>query len=122
MSDAVWVRGIEFEGNHGYTAAERRSTRRFRVDVTLELSLAAAAQSDRIGDTVDYFKVSEVVVAVGTRSTFRLLEALAGAIGAQIQELYPHVAVTIALEKLSPPCPGVPDASGVRICLPAAIS
>jgi 7,8-dihydroneopterin aldolase/epimerase/oxygenase len=120
--DAVWVRGIEFEGNHGYTAAERRSTRRFRVDVTVELSITAAAASDRIADTVDYFKISELVVAVGTKSTFRLLEALAGAIGAEIQELYPRVAITIALEKLSPPCPGVPDASGVRISLPAAIS
>jgi dihydroneopterin aldolase len=118
MSDAVFVRGIEFEGNHGYTAAERRSTRRFRVSLTLELSLAAAAQSDRIADTVDYFKVSEVVVALGTQSTFRLLEALAGAIARAIQELYPRVGVTVELEKLNPPCPGVPEASGVRISLP----
>jgi dihydroneopterin aldolase len=113
--DAVYVRGLEFEGNHGYSAAERRGTRRFRVDLTLELSLAAAATSDRIADTVDYFKVSELVVALGTRSTFRLLEALAGAMADKIQELYPRVAVTIALDKLAPPCPGVPAACGVRL-------
>lgn len=117
-TDAVFVRGIEFEGNHGYTAAERRSTRRFRVSLTLELSLAAAAQSDRISDTVDYFKVSEVVVALGTQSTYRLLEALAGAIARAIQELYPRVGITVELEKLTPPCPGVPASSGVRIHLP----
>jgi len=117
--DAVFVRGIEFEGNHGYTAAERRSTRRFRVSLVLELPLAAAAQSDRISDTVDYFKVSEIVVALGTQSTYRLLEALAGAIGRAIRDLYPHVGVTVELEKLTPPCPGVPEASGVRITLPA---
>ena len=119
MTDQVFVRGIEFEGNHGYTAAERRSTRRFRVSLTLELSLAAAAASDRIADTVDYFKVSEVVVALGTQSTYRLLEALAGAIARAIQELYPRVGVTVELEKLRPPCPGVPEVSGVRISLPA---
>lgn len=117
-TDAVFVRGIEFEGNHGYTAAERRSTRRFRVSLTLELSLTAAAQSDRISDTVDYFKVSEVVVALGTQSTYRLLEALAGAIARAIQELYPRVGVTVELDKLMPPCPGVPESSGVRIYLP----
>ena len=116
--DQVFVRGIQFEGNHGYTAAERRSTRRFRVDLTMELSLAAASQSDRISDTIDYFKVSEVAVKVGTESTFRLLERLAGAIGRAVQELYPKVAVTVHLEKLSPPCPGVPEASGVRLHLP----
>lgn len=119
MTDSVFVRGLEFEGNHGYTAAERRGTRRFRVNLTLELSLAAAAASDKIVDTVDYWKVSEIVVALGTKSTYRLLEALAGAIGAKIQELYPHATVAIELEKLAPPCPGVPASCGVRLVLPA---
>jgi dihydroneopterin aldolase len=119
VSDCVFVRGLEFEGNHGYTAAERRGTRRFRVNLTIELPLGAAAVSDRIADTVDYWKVSEVVVGLGTGSTFRLLEALAGAIGHKIQELYPHVQVSIELEKLAPPCPGVPASCGVRLVLPA---
>ena len=119
MTDCVFVRGLEFEGNHGYTAAERRGTRRFRVNLTLELSLAGAARSDKLADTVDYWKVSEIVVALGTKSTFRLLEALAGAMGAKIQELYPKAAVTIDLEKLAPPCPGVPASCGVRLVLPA---
>ena len=119
MTDCVFVRGLEFEGNHGYTAAERRGTRRFRVNLTLELPLAAAAASDRIADTIDYWKVSEVVVGLGTRSTYRLLEALAGAIGHKIQELYPRAQVAIELEKLAPPCPGVPASCGVRLVLPA---
>ena len=119
MTDCVFVRGLEFEGNHGYTAAERRGTRRFRVNLTLELPLGAAAASDRIADTVDYWKVSEIVVALGTKSTYKLIEALAGAIGAKIQELYPTAAVSIELEKLAPPCPGVPAACGVKLHLPA---
>src|SRR5574338_439216 len=119
MTDSVFVRGLEFEGNHGYTAAERRGTRRFRVNLTLELSLASAAASDRIADTIDYWKVSEAVVAIGTKSTFKLLEALAGAIGARIQDMYPRAGVQIELEKLAPPCPGVPAACGVKLHLPA---
>ena len=119
MTDSVFVRGLEFEGNHGYTAAERRGTRRFRVNLTLELPLAAAAASDKIADTVDYWKVSEIVVSTGTKSTFKLLEALAGSIGAKIQELYPQARVIIELEKLAPPCPGVPAACGVKLVLAA---
>ena len=118
MTDRVFVRGLEFEGNHGYSAAERRGTRRFRVSLELALDLAAAARSDRLGDTVDYGKVSAIVVALGTKSTFRLREALAGAIGAKVQELYPRVQVAIEVEKLAPPCPGVPASCGVRIVLP----
>ena len=118
MTDSVFVRGLEFEGNHGYTAAERRGTRRFRVNLSLELPLTAAMASDRLVDTVDYWKVSEIVVALGTKSTFKLLEALAGAIGHKIQELYPQAQVVIELEKLAPPCPGVPASCGVRLVLP----
>src|SRR5215510_6098475 len=118
MPDSVFVRGLEFEGNHGYTAAERRGTRRFRVNLSLELPLDAAAASDRIADTVDYWKVSEIVVALGTRSTYKLLEALAGAMASKIQELYPRAAVSIELEKLAPPCPGVPASCGVRLVMP----
>lgn len=118
MPDSVFVRGLEFEGNHGYTAAERRGTRRFRVNLTLDLDLSAAAASDKLVDTVDYWKVSEVVVSIGTKSTFKLLEALAGSIAARIQELYPQAGVTIELEKLAPPCPGVPAACGVTLHVP----
>jgi 7,8-dihydroneopterin aldolase/epimerase/oxygenase len=115
MGDAVFVRGLEFEGNHGYTAAERRGTRRFRATLTLERDLGAASASDRLADTIDYWKVSEIVVRLGTTSTFKLLEALAGAMAAAIAELYPDVAITIELDKLAPPCPGVPASCGVRI-------
>jgi dihydroneopterin aldolase len=113
--DSVFVRGLEFEGNHGYTAAERRGTRRFRVDLTLERDLATASHSDKLVDTIDYFKVSEIVVRLGTQSTFRLIEALAGAIADAIVAEYPGVGVLIQLEKLAPPCPGVPAACGVRL-------
>jgi 7,8-dihydroneopterin aldolase/epimerase/oxygenase len=117
--DAVIIRGLEFEGNHGYTAAERRGTRRFRVTLTIYTPLEAASRSDRIADTVDYYKVSDAVVTIGTQSTFKLLEALAGAIGRAVQDLYPTASVTVELEKLAPPCPGVPQSCGVRLHLPA---
>ncbi len=115
MPDAVFVRGLVFEGNHGYTAAERRGTRRFRVDVTIERDLSAASKSDRLADTIDYGKLSELVVRLGTQSTWKLIEALAGAMADAIIAAYPGVTVTITLEKLAPPCPGVPEACGVRL-------
>ena len=117
--DAVFVHGLEFEANHGYTAAERRATRRFRVNLEIRRSLTAAAQNDHLRDTVDYRQVCKVVLRIGTESTFRLLEALAGNICEAIQELYPDVAVIIELFKLAPPCPGVPESCGVRLHFPA---
>jgi len=117
-TDAVFIRGLEFEANHGYTAAERKLTRRFRVHLELGLPLAAASRSDRITDTIDYRKVCALVVSIGTQRTFRLLEALAGSIARAIQDLYPAMTVTIVVEKLAPPCRGAPEASGVRLYCP----
>jgi len=113
--DAVYVRGIEFEASHGYTAAERKGTRRFRCDIELRTELAAAAGSDRIADTIDYRAVCAMAVEIGTSKTFRLLEALAGAIADAVQARYPRVGLTLTVEKLAPPCPGAPDVSGVRL-------
>ena len=117
--DVVFVRGLEFEGNHGYTAAERRSTRRFRLAVELRTPLAYAASSDKISDTVDYRQVCAIAMEIGTKSTFKLLEALGGSIASAIQKHYPNTDITIEIEKLMPPCPGVPQSCGIRLHLPA---
>ena len=119
MTESVFVRGLEFEGNHGYTAAERRGTRRFRVNLSAR---ASARGRGGVGPDRRHRRLLE-----GQRDRrrarhevdVRLLEALAGAIAAKIQELYPSAAVAIELEKLAPPCPGVPAACGVTLYLPA---
>ncbi len=121
MTDAVFVRGLEFEGNHGYYEEERKTKRRFRVNLELSANLGRASLSDALGDTVDYFELCEIVVEVGTKHTFKLLERLAGSIAERIQERSPQSAVTVEIEKLAPPCPGVPQCCGVRIHQPARV-
>ncbi len=115
MGDAVFVRGLEFEGNHGYYEEERRTKRRFRVDVELSADLGAASQSDALADTIDYFDICSIVCDVGTNQTFKLLEKLAGRIAERIHEKAPRSDVTVEIEKLAPPCPGVPQCCGVRV-------
>jgi dihydroneopterin aldolase len=113
--DAVFVNGIEFEASHGYTAAERRATRRFRCHVEIRRDLSVSSRSDRLQDTIDYRHVCAIVVTIGTQRTFKLIEALAGAILDAVADAYPASSITVTLEKLHPPCPGAPAASGVRV-------
>ena len=54
-------------------------------------------------------------VEIGTTRTFKLIEALAGAIADAVQDKYPDAGLTITVEKRAPPCPGAPDVSGVRL-------
>jgi 7,8-dihydroneopterin aldolase/epimerase/oxygenase len=113
--DAVYVTGISFEANHGYTAVERKGTRRFRCSIEIRRDLSAAARSDRIQETIDYRAVCAIAVEIGTSRTFKLLEALAAAIADAVQERYPDAGLTITVEKMAPPCPGAPEVSGVRL-------
>jgi len=68
MSDTgiVKIRNVEFQANHGATAGERRSARRFQVDVDLTFDMSKALESDRLADTINYKDVCEVVVEIGT--------------------------------------------------------
>lgn len=116
--DSVFVRGLEFEGNHGYYEEERRTRRRFRVNVELSADLRPASQSDALPDTIDYFQVCQTIVEVGTTQTFKLLETLAGAIATGLHERFPRSDLSIEIEKLGPPCPGVPQCCGVRLHFP----
>ena len=113
--DAILVTGIEFEASHGYTAAERKLTRRFRCHLELRRDLSTSAHSDRLQDTIDYRVVCQTVVEIGTSRAYRLLEALAGAIADAVLARYPGVGVTVTVEKLAPPCPGAPASTGVRL-------
>jgi len=115
MTDSVYVTGIEFEASHGYTSAERKLTRRFRCSIELTIDLAAASRTDRIQDSIDYRVVSGIAVEIGTTRTFKLLEALAGAIADAIHDKYPAPGLIVTVEKLAPPCPGAPALSGVRV-------
>jgi 7,8-dihydroneopterin aldolase/epimerase/oxygenase len=107
---------LGFEGRHGHTAAERRSSRRFEVDIEVDAPLEAAQVSDRLGDTIDYTEVAEVIVAIGTGEPVRLLETLARRMLDALAERIPAATFRIELRKLSPPsCPGHPAYSAVRM-------
>ena len=71
---------LELHGLHGVLEEERRAGQRFLVDVWLEPSDAAAAETDRIEDAVDYRDVVALVREVSDGHAYRLLEALAAAI------------------------------------------
>ena len=115
MIGTVRVKNLEFQGAHGATAAERRSTRRFQVDVDLTWDLNRAMETDRLSDTINYYDVCALIVGVGESKPYRLLEKLAAEMVRQIQERWPRVVVDIELRKLHPPCPGNPAFTAVRL-------
>ena len=115
MTGSVHIRNVEFQGKHGASADERRSSRRFQVDVDLHFAVERAAESDRLTDTINYRDVCEVVVQIGEARPYRLLEALAAEMLREIKKRWPQAHITVELRKLHPPCPGNPDYTAVRL-------
>jgi dihydroneopterin aldolase len=108
---------LEFDGRHGATAVERRATRKFEVDVELDVDVAAAERSDKLAETVDYSRVAEIIVNIGVGEPHHLLESLARRMVDNVRGRFPAVRrVRLELRKLNPPtCPGHPAWSAVRI-------
>ena len=114
--DRIELEGIEFHGFHGVPEPERAIGHRYRVDLSLELDLRPAGQSDDLRLTVDYGEVARRVIEIGTGPSVQLIEALAERITAAVLEEYPPVrAVDVRVAKLQPPFPVVLEACAVRI-------
>lgn len=77
MTDRIALTGIRATGHHGVYPDERRDGQVFVADVTLELSLADAARSDDVADTVHYGELAETVAAILAGDPVDLLETLA---------------------------------------------
>lgn len=77
MSDRITLRGIRAVGHHGVYEHERREGQEFVADVELELSLADAAASDDVADTVHYGELAEKVAAILSGKPADLLETVA---------------------------------------------
>jgi dihydroneopterin aldolase len=88
------------------------------VDVELVLDLGEAGRRDDLTASVDYERVHTLVVEIGTREQFRLLEALATRIASALLEQCPVQRVTVRATKPSPPMPGLVGGVSVEITRP----
>ena len=109
MSDQIALRGMRFLGRHGVSLAERMEPQPFEVDLVMELDLSRPAASDEVADTVDYAAAYEIVRGIVEERSFRLIEALAGAIAATILETFSVDDVEVAVRKPKAPLPGAFD-------------
>lgn len=98
----IAVEGIELHAYHGVYPRERKEGNRYRVDLYMEQDLEAAAASDALGDTLDYFQAYQLVLEV-MREPVNLLETLVVRIGHQALERFPQLtAIRVRVSKIQP--------------------
>lgn len=82
LLDEIALTGLTVFGRHGVFAHERRDGQEFTIDLRLRMSLAQAAASDDVTDTVHYGELAEKVAAVVAGEPVDLIETLAERIAA----------------------------------------
>ena len=103
-SGRIALRGMRFEGSHGVGEDERADPQVIEVDLELEADLEAAAASDDLGETIDYGPLIAIARSVVEGRSYRLLEAIAGALVADVMRAAPRAtAVTVRVRKLAVP-------------------
>ena len=106
-ADRIILTGMQFYGFHGVNPEERQLGQPFTVDLEAELDLQAAGTSDNLSDTVSYTHLYRAVQAIIEGPPRRLLEAVAGAIAADLLAQHPLIdAVRVRVHKPRPPIRG----------------
>jgi dihydroneopterin aldolase len=78
MTDRITLTGLRVRGHHGVLPDERRDGQDFVVDAVLRLDTRTAADTDALGDTVDYGELATRLAAAVAGEPYDLLESLAG--------------------------------------------
>lgn len=114
MSDTILLEGIQVPAALGVTAAERRLRRPVRLDLEVEAAVEKAGRSDRIGDTLHYKHIFDVVEDVASNQEHKLVEALGDRIARAVLAKFGAESVTVTVRKPTPMA-GVIQYAGVRI-------
>jgi dihydroneopterin aldolase len=116
MNDAVFVTGLSLHAYHGVMQHEAKVGQTFKLDLVLDIDLAAACRSDKLADTVGYDQVVEVASKAFCAKRYRLVEAAAGAVADAILTRFAKVsAVRVTVHKPHAPIAATFAGVGVTI-------
>ena len=79
--------------------AERAQPQRLLLTVEMESDFSAAAKSDSIADTIDYFAVTQRLLKFGDGKSWKLIEKLAADIADMILAEFKPQSVTVEVKK-----------------------
>ncbi len=99
VKDSIRIIGLTFSACHGVQPEELTLPQPFEVDVEIKRDLSAAADSDRLDDTIDYSAVVDAVSQAVHGGHCRLVEHLAGRIFRRIEAIIPDGCVVIRVRK-----------------------
>ncbi|WP_163655622.1 dihydroneopterin aldolase [Listeria sp. PSOL-1] len=105
--DKIYMNELSFYGYHGVLPEENRLGQSFIISLVLGLSTKKAGKTDSVKDTVSYAEVYQTVQYITEKRQFKLIEALAESIAAEVLNEYKLLdEITVKVIKPNPPIPG----------------
>ncbi len=99
MTDRIFVDNLRVVCRVGLTPVERREPQQVIVDVSLFLSLARAARSDEVKDSINYKEVRERITSFANGREFTLLESVAEGVAGAMLDSFPAESVSVRVRK-----------------------
>jgi len=87
----------------GVPTAERAKPQRLLLTVEMDCDFSAAAKSDNLRETIDYFAVSQRLLKFGEGRSWKLIEKLAADICEMILSEFKPRSVTVEIKKFPIP-------------------
>ena len=103
MNPKISIVDLEAFYRVGVPAAERAQPQRLLLTVEMEFDFSKAAKSDGIGDTIDYFTVSQRLLKFGDGRSWKLIEKLACDIADMVLAEFRPQSVTVEVKKFPIP-------------------
>lgn len=114
--DKIHLKNLMYYGYHGALSEENRLGQKFIIDLELGMDLAPAGQKDELTLSVSYADVYDLVKEITEKRVFKLIEALAETICAEILQSFDKIlSVHILIKKPEAPVPGIFDFMGVEL-------
>ena len=106
--DYIHVNEMEFWGYHGVFQEENKLGQRFRVSLSLAVSLKAAGETDSLEETVNYADAYTICREIVEGEPVKLIETLAERIASEVLTKFNGIVkgCKVVLIKPDPPIPG----------------
>jgi len=113
-SDCIYIEGLRIDCKIGVHNWEKVQNQPIILDIKLYQSIQAAALSDDLNETLDYFTLSQQIETLCQQTVYNLIETLAEKICQHILNNYPSVQI-VQLKLNKPQALPKAHATGVEI-------
>jgi 7,8-dihydroneopterin aldolase/epimerase/oxygenase len=113
--DQIIIDELEVHYRVGVTDLERSRPQRLLLNLVIHCDASAAAATDDLGRTIDYYAVTRRLLAFGEGQSWRLIEKVAGDIAALVLTEFRAASVSVEVRKFI-----IPEARYVAVRLTRA--